>query len=83
MMFVMPFHALSFSFQLKVDAANKVVAFDSILFHQPRGNIFFTEVCAPPSGSEKCSRHNLSSIPNFVPFPGPHGMLFKSLLPFP
>jgi hypothetical protein len=35
MMFVMPFHALSFSFQLKVDAANKVVAFDSILFHQP------------------------------------------------
>jgi hypothetical protein len=34
-MFVMPFQAMSFSFQIKVDAANKVVAFDSILFHQP------------------------------------------------
>jgi len=44
---------------------------------------FFTEVCAPPSASEKCSRHNLSSFPNFVPFSGPHGMLFQSLLPFP
>lgn len=39
MMFVMPFHALSFSFQIKVDAANKFVNFDSILFHQPWGNI--------------------------------------------
>jgi len=35
MMFVMPFHALSFSFQIKVDAANKVVTSDTILFHQP------------------------------------------------
>jgi hypothetical protein len=39
-MFVIPFHALSFSFQIKVDAVNKVVAFNSILFHEPQGNIF-------------------------------------------
>lgn len=57
----MSFHALSW-FRIKMmkpacvtgeEVVNKVVAFDSMSFHQVRGNVYFAEFFAAPSARKK------------------------------
>jgi hypothetical protein len=88
---VMPFHTLSFCFRIEMmksafvtreDVVKKVVAFDSMLFHQLWGDIYSAEVCAALSAYEKPRGHKLSGIPKFSPSPGPQCALFKFPLLF-
>ena len=90
---VMPFHAPSFCFQIKVmkpafitccSAVKKVFTFNSIPFHSCKVTFFPpSEICAFLSASEEPRGHLLPGIPNFAPSAGVHSALFQSLLSFP
>jgi hypothetical protein len=86
--------ARQFYFQIRVKktdfitchiAVKKATDFDSIRFHQRRGNtcVFFAEFRVPPLGNEERSGYKISIISKFPQSPGHTGALFQFLLTFP